>query len=303
MVWIDAVRIDTKTMETVEPIGGFGFIVGERDRKLYVVSASHIVHYAGMSGRDSIVVRRVKFFTGTSKAASLRPEQSTALDLAILTVEKPKGFEWRRACLGSGEVTDQKVWYVGRDSTWHVNSVPGQVNRKSEEASEIYIENLPLKDGTSGAPVVTANGIIGMVKREGALESRATLVDGIKGFAIDHKLPWDLKRFKSRPWRSTLLAAVATGAYLAMGYVVDKKWDDYEGDPLHPPDLYDSYKNWNRGRQIVGATAIAAGVWASVGWVRYWDPFGGDEEQANDSASEGNTDTRQLFKLTLSYRF
>lgn len=71
-------------------------------------------------------------------------------------------------------------------------------------------------------------------------------------------------------WISTGIFAAATGFLVYTSSRVSSKWDDYESDPAHPTDLYDSYKSANSLRNVVGVATIGGGVIAGYLWYKHF---------------------------------
>ena len=159
----NAVRIEA-TWPTGGAQYGFGFIVGERaSTQLYIATANHVVR-----DRDRGKSTSVKVWLrgeGNSTVAELLEDSSQSLDLAVLRVAKPQGFSWKTDVIGSA--AEQKtrgtgVWFIGRDRDWYTPVTPGRLTAVTFE-SKLQLEGLPVRVGSSGAPLVADSGIIGML--------------------------------------------------------------------------------------------------------------------------------------------
>ena len=85
------------------------------------------------------------------------------------------------------------VWFIGRDREWYVPAEPGVVNRVSQLRYEILIDNLGVRVGSSGAPLLAADGIVGMVVRDAAADAAsATLITAIELAFREWGFPWGL---------------------------------------------------------------------------------------------------------------
>ena len=143
---------------------GFGFVVGDRANRLLVITANHVVRGKGGPGSRTTSVT-VAFYEDQGRAypAELLQTVDQTNDLAVLEVPSPVGARWRRNVLATdAPVRGQPVWYVGRDRTWYVPTISGRVNQLTLD-SRILIDGLNLQVGTSGAPLISEKGIIGLL--------------------------------------------------------------------------------------------------------------------------------------------
>jgi tetratricopeptide (TPR) repeat protein len=173
---------------------GFGFIVGERAGTLYVITADHVVRGDGPDAIDRNP--KVAFFgdqgaeySAELLATRLAPAQG---DIAILRLPAPAGLAWQRPVIARGRTQrGASVWFVGLLRDWFVPSQPGSVNRV-EPNGFIVVEGLNVKVGTSGAPLISEAGIVGMVVADTGIFARATPIDLIERAVKDWGYPWDL---------------------------------------------------------------------------------------------------------------
>src|SRR5262249_18284604 len=112
-------------------------------------------------------------------------------DVAVIRTPKPEGFVWRRDAQASTPVTrGSRVWLVGRQGNWDVPAVSGVVNE--EFAGSIKIDGLPVLRGSSGAPVITEGGIIGMIVADTPQYTEITSLELIKHAFGTWDYPWQL---------------------------------------------------------------------------------------------------------------
>ena len=100
-------------------------------------------------------------------------------DLAVLRVEVSGMVGWQRDWMappGTMAVSDP-VWFIGRNDDWYVPTGPsvGSVNR-IRATSIIDLDIISISPGTSGAPVVTGGGIVGMVIRDDKHDNTAEVL-------------------------------------------------------------------------------------------------------------------------------
>jgi hypothetical protein len=170
---------------------GFGFIVAEQQGQIFLVTANHVVRSGGPDGVARVLV---KFFQdqGQSYQATLLETSDQTYDLAVLRVQLPAGPTWQRAVLGPQRVErGTPVWFIGRSGEWYVPTVPGRVNTLSLDLKYL-LDNLPVRVGTSGAPLIAEAGIIGMVTSDADESSEAVSIDIIARAFAQWNLPWHL---------------------------------------------------------------------------------------------------------------
>ena len=170
---------------------GFGFIVGERHGQVYIVTANHVVR---SSGPDVTAKVLIKYFHEQGKAyqATLLETSHQAYDLAVLQASVPPGLAWQREALGLQKVErGTQVWFVGRSAEWYVPTVPGRINTFTLDA-KFLIDNLPVRVGTSGAPLIADIGVIGMITDDAGESSQAVSIEVIGRAFEQWNLPWGL---------------------------------------------------------------------------------------------------------------
>jgi hypothetical protein len=157
------------TTEPQHPKGnGFGFVVGENKigSKLYVVTASHVVKEDGPPSDDDSKDSKISltFCEERHKKEAKLLNNNIDLDIALLEVSKPRGYQWKRGYYCSNYEKGDNVWFIGKQGKCEIPP--------DNQAGEIVKENLAgflevsipsVKPGTSGAPLIHENGIIGMI--------------------------------------------------------------------------------------------------------------------------------------------
>ena len=185
----NVVRVVSSTMEV-----GFGLIVAENDHHLYVAAMRHEVLNADPSSPSPVI--KVVFFSdqGASVEAEILNSDRTH-DLALLRTRTPDGFSWEKSCLAPSDDNKRStpVWYVGRDEKWYVPVLPGAISSDTPSANQFLDADIPnLRPGSSGAPLVTSNGIVGMVKAQSADDTRVLSIDFVRDQVKGWGYPWDL---------------------------------------------------------------------------------------------------------------
>jgi hypothetical protein len=104
---------------------GFGFIVGERDGFVYIVTADHVVRWD--QDASSIGINffqdRGKEYRGDLLTTHLPQSEG---DVAVIRSKPPPGFSWKREVRASvAPVRRNDVWFVGLNGDWYVPARSG----------------------------------------------------------------------------------------------------------------------------------------------------------------------------------
>jgi hypothetical protein len=202
----NTVRIEARFAEETPELG-FGFIVGEREGRLYAVTAYHVVadpHDA--PGRPPVKVK-VELFTHREEMIEAR---SLALhdgphDLAVITFPAPDGFQWNRKCLGTEQqraMTD--VTFVGRNQQWYVPTSTVKISSEQPEDERFAIDDLAVRPGSSGGPLIASSGIVGMILRDSSEGAQALTIGMIRTDFNKWGFPFQLES-RSTPATETIV--------------------------------------------------------------------------------------------------
>ena len=169
---------------------GFGFVVGERSGNLYVVTAKHVVR-VDEPGVETEVCAQFYERRGKFIKTNLLHLSVTEVDLALLEVPKPfKEYTWKALCYADLKKGDP-VWFVGRNQEWFVPIEPGYV-QEQPFLGRFYVEGLNVMPGSSGAPLISEEGIVGMII-EGGEDVIALSIDTVRQVVEDKwNYPWGL---------------------------------------------------------------------------------------------------------------
>jgi len=185
-----------------KPETGFGFIVGERDNQLFIVTANHIVRNEKSNSPATRV--RVMFHTEkgiwNEEVKLLETRYPMPNDLAVLRVNAPKKFTLRhisRLAIESGDLAGTSVLYIGSQGEWNILS--GKFNRGPDKDSLFRVETGAIEPGGSGGPVLTNTGVIGMILGKGAAGiAEALSIDFIREAFKNWGHPWSDIQLLSR---------------------------------------------------------------------------------------------------------
>jgi formylglycine-generating enzyme required for sulfatase activity len=160
---------------------GFGFITGERNGKVFIATAAHVVSETQEEGGEV----KLRFYNDYQQYSSRVIRINTDTDIALLEATPPPGFQWEANCLGVASVNDE-VAFIGRDRDWYVPAGPslGIVYRLRNNQIEVDINSV--KVGTSGAPLINKNGIIGMIIKDDGVQALAVDLDQLRSVLSDY---------------------------------------------------------------------------------------------------------------------
>jgi S1-C subfamily serine protease/tetratricopeptide (TPR) repeat protein len=236
--------------------------VGERDEHLYIVTANHVVRGVGPDAIASRVMIRYFQDQETSYEAKLLGVSSRAYDLAVLVAPRPAWLKWHRASRGSEKSVQRgtPVWFIGRGGNWYIPTEAGRLNSVTLEF-RIRVDGLNVMIGSSGGPLLSENGIMGMVLGHEGDVAEAISIDIIERAFSLWDLPWDLKPLVARAAIPGLLPEVemhlsAGNRFLAMDHY-SKALEEYQA-----ASNYDSRNTAVLHRMV---TAMRLQLWADVG--------------------------------------
>lgn len=184
---------------------GFGFLVGERKNKLYVVTADHVVRAHAPDVKTVKVRARFHEFRGESFPVKLLDLFDRELDLALLEVPKPyTDYRWEREFYHPSPERGDRVWFIGRNKKWWIpTDIGAGAVSKPPLRGELLVDILGVQPGTSGAPLITEEGIVGMITEDGVTVV-ALGIDTIRQIVtLEWNYPWHLEKYNfetvSRP--------------------------------------------------------------------------------------------------------
>jgi Trypsin-like peptidase domain len=277
---------------------GFGFVVGEQNGQLLIATAKHVVRRQDDSGQWSDADKvKVEFFNERGKwhSADLKAVYPrNGQDLSVLSVTTPSGFRWERKSLGAerDNLQNTRVWFIGRTDTpdpWYIPTTPGSINDNTfDTASTASIDINSVRRGTSGAPLISETGILGMIIRDsdGSIAT-ALSVEFIRQFFAENHLNWSLEINKpvdprlnqivTREYEGPIRLRYNANSYLGHSYKLSTtadQWDLNKGS-------YNEYSGYWICRNVPRK------CWqASSGSLTTWNA---------DNRATGNPEDQELF--------
>ncbi|MDM8521929.1 serine protease [Desulfococcaceae bacterium HSG8] len=193
----NVVKIEVK-FDNASAQYGMGFIVGERNNELYIVTANHVIR-----GKDDNPTRPVKmkdcqvtFYQDQGKSCKAEPLDviDSKFDIALLRVKKTKSwYVWKKGIFCFDYRRGEMAWYFGRHWVISLDKDAGMISQSKQSSNNGYIEcridNVP--PGASGSPFFTKNGIIGMIIESDGFKAVAVSIDIIKGLIEKKEYPWN----------------------------------------------------------------------------------------------------------------
>ena len=173
---------------------GFGFIIGKKSNYLYAATAKHVIEFKEYEDEPAITASSIKacFFNPPDHfdvTKNIRVIARDAhLDLAILKIPRPEFFKFTRNYYASEIEEEDKAKFIGKENDWYIPSTEGGVNLSKEN---IKVEIFSILPGTSGAPLITSKGLVGMIIKDSIGSAKATYIKDIKQFANQHNIPWN----------------------------------------------------------------------------------------------------------------
>jgi hypothetical protein len=185
---------------------GFGIIIGERDKFLYVVTANHVVRGNTPGEFDATPTVYFSRFQGAPYPSELLETSSPAADLAVIRINTTKAplVTWTREVLSAentsaNALSATNIWFIGLEQRWFVPPKPGKVSdvreviRNEYSGSTIIVDGLNITEGTSGAPLLSDDGIVGMIVSVSNTQQVETIpIERIEAIIKGWEQPWQL---------------------------------------------------------------------------------------------------------------
>jgi uncharacterized protein YecT (DUF1311 family) len=185
----------TATFGEGAPKSGFGIIVGEQGRYLVVVTADHVVRGEDPGAEDkkpTITFFRAQGSQVQGKLETVRMPPAGG-DLAVILVPRPDRATAVKEAIDPKPVArGTKVWLVGRVGNWSIPASPGTVAQTNPFTGKIQVEGLAARAGSSGGPLISNDGIVGMIVDDGELYTEATPITIIEKQVREWGYEWAL---------------------------------------------------------------------------------------------------------------
>lgn len=212
---------------------GFGIITGEESDKLYIATAKHVIYDLDGNGFISQAKKprsvSISFFPRPNRThpARLLLLPDTSLDITLLEVKKPRNHSWDKDFYSNAVQRGTRVWFIGRDRDWYIptGSFVGSVNQISAR-NEILIDITSVRPGTSGAPLISPDGIVGLIFADAASGARAYPIEKVRKLVSERwRYPWQMNL-------NTVVTPIPASEITFACSIAGKVFDEENNQPL-----------------------------------------------------------------------
>lgn len=158
---------------------GFGFITAEQNGRLYIATAAHVVRGPDLAKTAQQI--QIKFYSDISWYPATFKAHWDKEDLALLEVNRPLTIKWQPNCADLNPGSSRKVRFIGLNTNeprWVDPGIDGNIFGDEDSKLEFSINTI--RPGTSGAPLISERGIVGMITQDEGAISTALKITQIK---------------------------------------------------------------------------------------------------------------------------
>lgn len=169
---------------------GYGFVVGKNGDALTIVTADHVVRDQDGTPYGKVIV---ELFTNRGHPLSaqlLEPRMPPQYgDMAVLEVHLPNIPAFPRVAVARLPIPEgTEAWRIGKQEGWTPSNRPG-VFVGRQRTIWLGFDNLDTPRGSSGGPILTNDGLIGMVTDDQSGRGYVLPIDTITEFLAVQGLP------------------------------------------------------------------------------------------------------------------
>ena len=246
LVWIAAEDVDEH---------GFGLIVGADEQRLWIVTARHVIVRTGMLGsgvaEQASARIRLRLCGGDTTELEARPWpgwDARGADLALLTAPRPAGFQPDpRALAAQPAGVGEPVWLLGSNDECGLVPARGQVRAAVDAGHNLRIDFAGVRGGSSGGPVLSGHGVIGLMKSAEDLTTTVhDIADVQQRVRATPGASWQLAAARNIPPTDPQAAQVDLAETLN-GYllVLNNAWMLLQQETVARPTLTDYVERYN----------------------------------------------------------
>ena len=199
IITAEALRDNVVTIKAILKNGkteyGLGWVIGNDNDYLYIVTADHIVR--GSTPKETVKKLQLKFFNEAKqfREGDLLPDHNEDLDLAIFRIKRPDRRLWRLSSTdGEKPKTNTPALFLGAKNKWLIPKEPSRIS--SVKQQDIMVEGLSVDVGSSGAPLISKRGIVGMIRSTTTEHTRVTKLSAIRQQVKNWGYPWQLEPYE-----------------------------------------------------------------------------------------------------------
>ena len=177
---------------------GFGLVVGVDAAFAYVVTARHVLG----AGTAAVVQWCAPGIPDTAAAESVAGFDGASEDLALLRLPRPAGYtpEPRALAPAVRLALRAPTWLLGRDDDCGVLPRTGAIGMLRDDRNKLRIDMPGVLGGSSGAPVATGHGIVGMTTDSDSVNITALSIERIAQRVREYGAArWDLVDARNEP--------------------------------------------------------------------------------------------------------
>lgn len=144
---------------------GFGFITAEQNERLYLATAMHVVR--GVDKGQNPQSIRIRFYNDFQWYEATIVHHWDEVDLALLVMSKPSLIQWRPNCADFAPKTYTPVHFIGlngNEPNWIDPGTEGKIFQQNDKEFNFAIGTI--RPGTSGAPLISEKGIVGLITQD-----------------------------------------------------------------------------------------------------------------------------------------
>jgi formylglycine-generating enzyme required for sulfatase activity len=157
---------------------GFGFITGEEGGKLYLATAAHVVRGENLDKTAKTI--KVKLFNDLRWFDATYVYHWDEDDLAVLELTKPSVARWKTDFADFTPVKFKAVRFIGLNGNEPSWVFPGSGEIYELTDTKIQFAIGTIRPGTSGAPLLSEKGILGLITKDDSGNSEAIKISRIK---------------------------------------------------------------------------------------------------------------------------
>ena len=167
---------------------GYGLVVGGDAQTLWVLTARHVVVRTGMRGSSTPETpsRQIRLRFCTANATELLPSEpwpdwdADGEDIALLSVARPRDYQPVTRALAPQVVVGEPVWLLGSNDECSLVPAQGQVRVLAAATHNLRIDFPGVQGGSSGAPVLSGSGVLGLMKSAEDLTTTVHAIDDLQ---------------------------------------------------------------------------------------------------------------------------
>jgi hypothetical protein len=234
---------------------GYGLVVGGDEHWLWVATARHVVVRTAMLGSGlpdepgRQIGLRLCAAPATTALASAEPVNgfdAGGEDIALLRVARPSGYALVQRALAAQATAGDTVWLLGSNDECAAVPATGQVRAAAGSDPTLRIDFAGVQGGSSGAPVLSGYGIVGLMKSADDLTTRVhAIADLQQRVQRTPGVRWQLMAARNIPPTDPKAAEVdlaeTLDQYLLALRNVHMLLQQPQIDPAHLTDYSDRY--------------------------------------------------------------